>query len=456
MGDNESNRGHWEAMGDKGRQELAEGRRTIQHRHTYAGRQWGDKTSGRRTHLPTQAHMCHNGRQWETRGDKTSGRRTHHPTGTHAARQWETRGDKTPWEGGHSIQHRLICRETMGDKTSGRRTHHSTQAHMWGDNGRQGGAMGDKGRQDFRKAGIASNTTPAHMSGDNGDKWRQGETMGDKGETRPLESGQAHMWGVNGRTMGDNGRQWETRGDKGRQDFGKGDTPSNTGKNTCSDQFWTFRCRFAWQAQGDCAPCQKWAKRDGFVAVSKNVGRRGPFEEDLRRCMSRGRRSTTRDMFIGDVRRSGRWFPERGCILEHDIFRFAKMIFRDRCSTSYDLASLFRGRRSTLDSWNGKITKRIGTRPSGSARSRNFPIFEGTLADLLHFSYCPLRKMAEVSQNCFVFDVAKFKNWESIAEMLRFWCCQVQKRREISQNSFVFKLAARQIDRLDNYNSNCN
>jgi len=34
-------------------------------------------------------------------------------------------------------------------------------------------------------------------------------------------------------------------------------------------------------------------------------------------------------------------FP-RGCILEHHIFRFfAKMILRDRCSTSHDLASLF-------------------------------------------------------------------------------------------------------------------
>ena len=57
-------------------------------------------------------------------------------------------------------------------------------------------------------------------------------------------------------------------------------------------------------------------------------------------------------------------FPERGCILEHQIFRFAEMILHDRCSTSYDLASLFRGRRSALDRWSGKIAKRIGTRPS--------------------------------------------------------------------------------------------
>ena len=33
------------------------------------------------------------------------------------------------------------------------------------------------------------------------------------------------------------------------------------------------------------------------------------------------------------------------------------MILRDRCSTSYDLASIFRGRRSTLDRWSGKIGK---------------------------------------------------------------------------------------------------
>ena len=71
---------------------------------------------------------------------------------------------------------------------------------------------------------------------------------------------------------------------------------------------------------------------------------------------------------------------ERDCILEPEIFRFAGMILRDRCSTSYDLASLFRGRRSTSDRWTGKIAKRIGT------------------------SF-----LKEVSQNCFVFDVVSFK-----------------------------------------------
>ena len=57
--------------------------------------------------------------------------------------------------------------------------------------------------------------------------------------------------------------------------------------------------------------------------MSKNDGTRVTFEEDLERCISRGRRCT-RDMFIRDVGST-----------------FGKMILRDRCSTLYDLASLF-------------------------------------------------------------------------------------------------------------------
>jgi len=69
---------------------------------------------------------------------------------------------------------------------------------------------------------------------------------------------------------------------------------------------------------------------------------------------------------------------------------FAEMILRDRCSTSYDLASLFRGRRNTSDRWTGKIAKRIGTRLSVSS-ALNFPFLK------------------EVSQNSFLFDVLNFE-----------------------------------------------
>ena len=228
-----------------------------------------------------------------------------------------------------------------------------------------------------------------------------------------------------------------------------------------SDHFWKLRCRksarrcgakhiskskctkhymleplldvqmsFCVAGARDCAPCQKWAKREGFCSISRNNGRRGAFEEDLQRCISRGRRST-RDMFIRAVRRSGRWFPERGCILEHQIFRFAEMILRDRCSTSYDLASLLRGRRSTLDRW--VVEKSQNALARGRQLCTQLSIFEGCLAELFRFWGCQLRKLRksrrivsflmlssskieEVSQSCFVFDVVKFKNWGRLAE----------------------------------------
>ena len=187
----------------------------------------------------------------------------------------------------------------------------------------------------------------------------------------------------------------------------------------------------------------KVSKTWGFCSISKNDGRRGAFEEDLQRCIFRGRRSA-RDMFIRAVRRSARWFPERGCILEPQIFRFAEMILRDWCNTSYDLASLFRGRCSSLDRWSGKIAKRIGTRPS--ALHSTFYFWRKSRR-ILSFLILSTSKNEEVSQNCIVFDVVKLKYWGSLAELLRFWCCQLWKPEDVSQNSLVCELADRQVDR---------
>ena len=97
--------------------------------------------------------------------------------------------------------------------------------------------------------------------------------------------------------------------------------------------------------------------------MSKNDGRRGTFEEDLRRCIfvaGAVQKTCSSEMLGGQ----GADFLRGVVFSEHQICRFAKMILRDRCSTPYDLASLFFGaRRSTLDRWSAKIAKRNGTRP---------------------------------------------------------------------------------------------
>ena len=146
-----------------------------------------------------------------------------------------------------------------------------------------------------------------------------------------------------------------------------------------------------------------------FGSRFKSVGRRGTFEEDLQRCMSVAgaiKETCSSEMLRGpgaDFLRGVAFWSIRSSVL-------GKMILRDRCSTSYDLASLSCGR------------------------------------------------LKEVSQNFFVFDVVNFNNGGRLAELLCFWRYQVQKLRksrraaafltlstskmkELSQNSFVFKLA---------------
>ena len=144
------------------------------------------------------------------------------------------------------------------------------------------------------------------------------------------------------------------------------------------------------------APCQKWANREGFVAFPKTMAGMGDLQricKDEFRMAGAVQETCSSEMLYKSL---GRWFIERGCILEHQICGFAKMILRDRCSTSYDLASLLHGRRSTLRRWSGKIAKHIGTRPSALHSTFQF--------------WRKSRRIAEdVSQNCFVFGVIKLR-----------------------------------------------
>ena len=47
-------------------------------------------------------------------------------------------------------------------------------------------------------------------------------------------------------------------------------------------------------------------------------------------------------------------FAEKCCVLEHQIFRFAKTFLPNWCALLMALASLFPGMRDTLNGWRGK------------------------------------------------------------------------------------------------------
>ena len=81
------------------------------------------------------------------------------------------------------------------------------------------------------------------------------------------------------------------------------------------------------------------------------------------------------------------------------------MILRDRCSTSYDLASLFRGRRSPFRQVEWKNRKTHWYEAVSSAL--NFPFLKEVSKLFLLLS---TSNIEEVSLMFFVFDVVKFKN----------------------------------------------
>ena len=109
----------------------------------------------------------------ETRGDKTSGRRTHRPTQASKTRPHPTqapmrgdngrqKGETRRRKGGRTIQHRHTCGKTMGDnglngrdgETRLREGGHTIQhRHTCGETM---GLMGEKGRQDLQDLGKAN------------------------------------------------------------------------------------------------------------------------------------------------------------------------------------------------------------------------------------------------------------------------------------------------------------
>ena len=111
-----------------------------------------------------------------------------------------------------------------------------------------------------------------------------------------------------------------------------------------------------------------------------------------------------------------------------NIFRFAKMILRDRCSTLYDLASLSRGRRRNTFSvlvrgWyevRNTFAKRVGTR---SLALHSTFHSSRTSRRILSFLTLSSSNIEEVSQKCCVFDGVTCKNQGSFAELLRLQAC---------------------------------
>ena len=168
----------------------------------------------------------------------------------------------------------------------------------------------------------------------------------------------------------------------------------------------------------------------------QNVGRRGGFEEGLKRCVSRGRRSDFAlcDVDVWSLRRRIRGrvanFMSRMCY-------FAVIISRGSYRTSYASAQLFRGRRSTFEASNWKSLKRIVILKSSVWSTCHFWRKSRRKASFWSFKVSFLK---EVSQKSFVFWASKLQFWRKSRRNASFWSFKVAFLKEVSQKSFVFKL----------------
>ena len=224
--------------------------------------------------------------------------------------------------------------------------------------------------------------------------------------------------------------------------------PSQNVQNTSpSDLFWKLRCRKSARRCGakhiskskvqktdgygalldvqmcfrvagarDCAPWQKWAKREGFVAFPKalaGVGHLRRIFKDAFRVAGAVQETCSPEMLGGQgadflrgvafwsIRSSGllRWFCVTGVARRmtwHQFFVAGAVLY------------------------TGGVERSQNALVRGSQRCTQLSIFEGSLAELL------------------CFDVVKFKHWGSLAELLRFWTLLGWKIKEVSQNCSVF------------------
>ena len=173
-------------------------------------------------------------------------------------------------------------------------------------------------------------------------------------------------------------------------------------KPSGTKHFWTLRCCFALRAQGT-ARLVKVSKTWKFSSISRNDGRRGTFEEDLERCIFRGRRSTG-DMFTRDGRRVRELISGEGLHFGASDRQVCEDDFAWQVQHFVWLGINF--------SWQAQYFRDM------DSKNRKLHWHEA-ISSALNFL---LSK--EVSQNFFVFDVANFKNCGSLAGLLRFQTCR--------------------------------
>ena len=212
--------------------------------------------------------------------------------------------------------------------------------------------------------------------------------------------------------------------------------PSQNVQNTpTSDHFWKLRC---WKSARRCgakhiskSKCTKHSMLGTLLEVEMSkkcapLWRKAHFEVKSVKNWRVGSTFGRSDVVLCGRRKGLRTLSKvsktwRFCSISKNHGKRGRWQAQYFVKPGINFSIIFRGRRSTLDRWSGKIAKCIGTRPSALHWTSNFWRKSRRIASFLMLS---TSKIEEVSQNSFVFNVVKFKSWGSLAELLRFQACR--------------------------------
>ena len=179
-----------------------------------------------------------------------------------------------------------------------------------------------------------------------------------------------------------------------------------------------------------CALCQRWAKRDGFVACPKTMAGVGHLKriwQDAFRVAGAVQETCSSEMLGGQgadfLREVAFWSVRQDLQFWEDDFAWQVLHFVWPGIT-------FSWQAHYFGQVESKIAKRIGTRTSALHRTFYFWRKSRRIASILMLS---TSKIEDVSQTCFVFYVVNFENWGSLAELFRFWRCQFKNWRSLAE-----------------------
>ena len=201
----------------------------------------------------------------------------------------------------------------------------------------------------------------------------------------------------------------------------------NVQRTPFSERFGSLKRPFCVVGVRDSAPCQKWTNYEGFGAASNmfaSMGHSKRIWKDASRVAGTVQETHESDILGG---------PGADFLGEFnlEIQIISASLLRSFCVTGAGLCmwpglTFFRGRRNTLDRWNGKNAKRIGTRSSDLHSTSHF---WRCLAELLRFWLCQLENWGSFTE-LLQFDSVNFTNWGSIEKVLQFWCCELRHVRK--------------------------